>query len=96
MSHETEAYVKGQLYNIPIDRLLADPEQPRKHLDPQALEELTQSILKYGLLQPVLFRRDSNNRLFVVAGERRVEAARRAGMKTIPAVYVKENRPSCP
>ena len=93
MSHETEAYVKGQLYNIPIDRLLADPEQPRKHLDPQALEELTQSILRYGLLQPVLFRRDSNVRLFVVAGERRVEAARRAGMKTIPAVYV-EGKPA--
>ena len=93
MSHETEAYVKGQLYNIPLDLLQADPDQPRKHLDPQSLEELAQSILRYGLLQPVLFRRDSNVRLFVVAGERRVEAARRAGMKTIPAVYV-EGKPA--
>jgi ParB family chromosome partitioning protein len=93
MSYEKEAYVKGQLYNIPIDHLLADPDQPRKHLDPEALEELTQSILRYGLLQPVLFRRDSDQRLFVVAGERRMEAARKADMKTIPAVYV-EGKPA--
>ncbi len=93
MTHETEAYVKGQLYNIPVDILLVDPDQPRKHLDPQALEELIQSILRYGLLQPVLFRRESNDRLFVVAGERRIEAARKAGMKTIPAVFV-EGKPA--
>ena len=93
MTHEAEAYIKGQLYNIPLDLLQADPDQPRKHLDPQALEELTQSILRYGLLQPVLFRRDTGNRLFVVAGERRIEAARKADMKTIPAVYV-EGKPA--
>ena len=93
MSHETAAYVKGQLYNIPLNLLQADPDQPRKHLDPQALEELTQSILRYGLLQPVLFRMDGNHRLFVVAGERRIEAARKADMKTIPGVYV-EGKPA--
>ncbi|MFA6411990.1 MAG: ParB N-terminal domain-containing protein [Syntrophales bacterium] len=50
-------YVKGRIYKLDVNSLQADPQQPRKYLDPEALNELTASIQKHGVLQPILFRR---------------------------------------
>ncbi len=109
------AYQKGQLYQLNLSDLNPDPNQPRKSLDPQALEELTASIKEHGVLQPILFRVDAalgigghdaivspnsgtaaeivpqGNALFIVAGERRFEAAKIAGLTTIPAIFVEGN-----
>jgi ParB family chromosome partitioning protein len=82
-----EPYVPGQLYMINLNDLLPDTEQPRKYLDAAALTELVESIRQYGVLQPVLFRKDNGGLLYVVAGERRCAAARTAGLTTIPAIY---------
>jgi len=49
-------YQKGVLYDIPVSDLKTDPNQPRKYLDPQALEDLTTSIAQHGVLTPILFR----------------------------------------
>lgn len=49
-------YEKGKLYQIPIIDFKQDPDQPRKVIDPEGLEELTASIRKHGFLQPLLFR----------------------------------------
>ncbi len=84
-------YQKGQLYLLPLQELHLDADQPRKYLDPQALNELAISIKKHGVLQPVLFRRNEAGEAILVAGERRVEAARIAELETIPAVFVQEN-----
>lgn len=84
-------YEKGVLYSIPLSDLLADPGQPRKTLDPQALEELTASIARHGILEPVLFRQGADGLLYVVAGERRVAAARQAGLAQAPALLVDGN-----
>ena len=84
-------YEKGGLYLIPLSDLLADPGQPRKTLDPQALEELTASIARHGILEPVLFRQGADGLLYVVAGERRVAAARQAGLAQAPALLVDGN-----
>jgi ParB family chromosome partitioning protein len=82
-------YEKGQLYQIPLADLLVDPNQPRKYMDPQALEDLVASIAQHGVLTPILFRRDADaNTLFVVAGERRCEAAKKAGLTESPAILV--------
>lgn len=82
-------YVRNQLYSIPLKDLQPDPEQPRKYLDTQALEELTASIAQHGILEPILFRQDQQTGLlYVVAGERRCAAARKAGLKEAPAVFI--------
>jgi ParB family chromosome partitioning protein len=49
-------YEKGKLYDINLNDLLSDFNQPRKVIDPQALEELTASVTRHGVLQPILFR----------------------------------------
>lgn len=52
----TVAYIKGKLYDLPIIDLKPDPNQPRKSMDHQALEELAASIRTHGIIQPILFR----------------------------------------
>ncbi|MDD5167710.1 MAG: ParB/RepB/Spo0J family partition protein [Syntrophales bacterium] len=84
----TETYVRNQLYQIPLKDLQPDPDQPRKFFDDAALEELTASIAQHGVLEPIIFRRDQETQvLYVVAGERRVAAARKAGLTEIPAIF---------
>ena len=85
-----EKFIPNQLYMIPLNDLLPDPDQPRKYIDPVALDELTESIRQQGILQPPLFRREAGGLLYIVAGERRCIAARKAGLTVIPAIY-KEN-----
>jgi ParB family chromosome partitioning protein len=88
----TGAYEKGKLYQLNLADLQADPNQPRTFIDPQALEDLTESVRQHGVLMPILFRMDSSmEALLVVAGERRCEAARNAGLSTIPAIFVEGN-----
>ncbi len=81
-------YIKGRIYKIEVGLLQPDPQQPRKHFDPEAINELTASVRKLGVLQPVLFRRDDQGALFLVAGERRLIASQRAGLTKIPGIYV--------
>jgi ParB family transcriptional regulator, chromosome partitioning protein len=84
-------YEKGHLYHLSVLNLHANPDQPRKYFDPVALEELTRSVMRHGVIEPILFSVDGKKCLRVVAGERRAEAARRAGLATIPAIYVEGN-----
>ena len=51
-----QTYKKGKLYELSISDLKPDPNQPRKSMDPQALEELVASIKTHGIIQPILFR----------------------------------------
>ena len=81
-------YEKGKLYDISIIDFRKDPNQPRKYFDSEALDELAASIKKHGILQPVLFRPDEQGWLTIVAGERRIEAAKIAGVLMVPALMV--------
>jgi len=88
----TAAYKKGKLYDLPIGDLNPDPNQPRKSMDPQALEELTASVKRVGIIQPLLFRVDAESaNLILVAGERRFKAAQLAGLTTVPGICVEGN-----
>jgi len=80
-------YLKGRIYKLDVNLLQVDLQQPRKYLDPVALNELAASIQKHGVLQPILFRQEELT-LFVVAGERRLEATKQVGLPTIPSLYV--------
>jgi ParB family chromosome partitioning protein len=70
---------------LDIDRITPNPEQPRLRLDEQKLEELAASIRENGVLQPVLVRPHAGG-FQLVAGERRVAAAQRAGLLRVPAI----------
>jgi len=82
----TETFVTGQLYDMPLADLQPDPNQPRKYLDPVALDEITASVKEQKVLSPIIFRVE-NGICYIVAGERRCIAARRAGFTTIPALF---------
>lgn len=84
-------YTKGTLYEINVKDLQGDPSQPRKYFDPAAQQDLVNSLQKQGILQPILFRSGEDGTLFVVAGERRLQAAKEAGLETIPAILVEGN-----
>lgn len=75
-----------ELRNIPIELVAPNPRQPRLHFDEQALVGLADSLKACGVLQPVLVRPLPGGSYELIAGERRVRAARMAGFDTIPAV----------
>lgn len=71
--------------NIPIDKIIPNPKQPRETLNPESLQELVESIKSVGLLQPILVR-PKGEMFEIIAGERRYHAAKVAGLKEIPAI----------
>ena len=84
-----ENVLSRQTDEVPIDSVIPNPEQPRTNFKKESLEELAASIQKDGLLQPILVRPLENNTYQIIAGERRWQAAKMAGMTTIP-VRIKE------
>jgi ParB family chromosome partitioning protein len=71
--------------DISLDSIDGNPFQPRSHFDEQALEELASSIRKLGIVQPLTVRETGNGRYQLIAGERRLRAARLAGLTRVPA-----------
>lgn len=65
-----------------------NPEQPRRHFDPDTLQALAESIRENGLLQPVVVRRGENGIYQIIAGERRWRACRLAGLTEIPVIVL--------
>lgn len=70
---------------IGLDRIKPNANQPRKQFREEALQDLTNSIQEHGVIQPILLR-PTKKGYEIVAGERRYRAARRAGLKVIPAI----------
>ncbi len=80
--------VAATISEIPLDKIVANPYQPRKEFDADALEELAQSIRQQGVITPVTVRRMPDGTYQLIAGERRMRASLMAGLKEIPA-YVR-------
>ncbi len=76
------------LEEIPVSAIKPNPKQPRRHFEESSLIELSASIGRLGLLQPVVVRRKPDDRYELVMGERRWRAAHRAGLSMIPALIV--------
>ena len=76
----------GQVSLVPITSVEANPDQPRREFDPVALAELSQSIERDGIIQPIVVRKAGANRYQIIAGERRWRAATAAGLKEIPVI----------
>ncbi len=75
-----------EVLELPLNRVIPDPEQPRKYFDEQALSELAESIKAHGLLQPILVRSNGNGMYVVVHGERRLKAHQIAQLLTIKCI----------
>nr|WP_302104410.1 ParB/RepB/Spo0J family partition protein [Polycladomyces sp. WAk] len=70
---------------VPLEELRPNPYQPRKHFDPEALQELVSSIKEHGIVQPIVVRKSIRG-YEIVAGERRFRAAKEAGLSKVPVV----------
>lgn len=79
--------VSSRLIDIPLQDVEEDPEQPRKHFNEEALEQLMSSIREVGILQPLIVRK-INNKYRLIAGERRLRAARALSLATVPVVPI--------
>ena len=77
---------REELQHLPVELLQRGKYQPRRDMDPQALEELAQSIRRQGLMQPVVVRPLADERYEIIAGERRWRASQLAGLERIPAL----------
>ncbi|MGB4762663.1 MAG: ParB/RepB/Spo0J family partition protein [Candidatus Saccharimonas sp.] len=75
----------SDLRHIKLSEVVADPDQPRRHFDEVAIEELAASITEHGILQPIVVT-PHDGIYMIVAGERRYRAAERAGLDRIPAL----------
>ena len=75
----------SSISEIALDKIYANPDQPRHTFDEEALQELAQSIAEHGVISPITLRKDANNRYMIIAGERRYRAAKLAGLHAIPA-----------
>lgn len=76
----------GDLRNLPVDLIQRGKYQPRRDMQPDALEELAESIKAQGVMQPIVVRPISADKFEIIAGERRWRATQLAGLDTIPAV----------
>ena len=80
------------LRNVPVDRIVPNPHQPRTRLHEAELEELANSIREHGLIQPLVVTQHPDGGYQIIAGERRWRAARRADLNEVP-VIVKDVAP---
>ena len=71
---------------IEVGKIKANPNQPRKNFDEEALNELAASIKIHGIVQPIVLNEQSDGTYLIIAGERRFRAANLCGLKTVPAV----------
>ncbi len=80
-----EAKTNDQIVEIDLSELRANPYQPRKNFDEEALNELASSIKEHGVFQPIIVKKSIKG-YEIIAGERRFRASKLAGMHTIPAI----------
>ncbi len=98
---EEKLHEMGPVFQIEIEKIVANPYQPRKTFDEQAISELAVSIREYGILQPLVVEKKERETELgtrvsyqLVAGHRRLLGAKKAGLKTVPAIVRKKGEES--
>src|SRR3970282_939152 len=74
------------LLEVPVNAVASNPRQPRMRFEDETLRSLAASITEVGILQPIVVRRTADGAYELIAGERRLRAARVAGLATVPVV----------
>ena len=86
-SRGLQAHTGGEgVLQLPVDVILRNPRQPRDQFDAKDLQELTASIREHGIIQPLIVSPGKEGTYTLIAGERRLEAAKLAGLRTVPAI----------
>lgn len=85
---EADTQGSSSINEVPLSQIIPNPDQPRQEFSQEALEELSDSIKKIGVIQPVTLRKIEDDKYQIIAGERRYRASRMAGLESIPA-YIK-------
>ena len=80
--------IEKNLLFIPIEKIIRDPDQPRKQFNEDKIKELAISIKKHGLIQPIILRKYSEEEYRIVAGERRWRASQIAGLNIMPSIIL--------
>ena len=75
----------SSINEVALNEIKANPNQPRRNFDEEALEELAASIRELGVISPITLRKNGDGDYLIIAGERRYRAAKMAGLETIPA-----------
>lgn len=75
-----------EIQNIDLGKIYVNPNQPRKIFDEEAINSLAESIKIHGVLQPIVVKKDDNNKYMIIAGERRYKASKKANIHQIPVV----------
>ncbi|MEE6387683.1 MULTISPECIES: ParB/RepB/Spo0J family partition protein [Microbacterium] len=83
---ELEAVPGIHLIQVDPQAIVPNPRQPRTHFNPEDLAELVHSVREFGVLQPVVVRKNGDGEYELIMGERRTRAAREAGLESIPAI----------
>lgn len=86
ITQETLQQTGEQIFNIPLNQIEANPNQPRKIFSRLEMEELANSIREYGIIQPLILTKTAFDKYEIVAGERRWRAAQILELKTVPAI----------
>src|SRR3990167_10452791 len=77
---------RDEITSLLVDEILPNPFQPRKMFDPDSLRELAESIKTHGIIQPLVVTRRHDGKFELIAGERRLQAAKLLGLARVPAV----------
>ena len=75
----------SSINEVELAKIIANPNQPRRTFDQEALQELADSIKAHGVISPITLRKNDDGSYMIIAGERRFRAAKLAGLNTIPA-----------
>lgn len=78
--------LRKKITEVLVEQIHANRQQPRKHFEKVQLEELRDSICQFGILQPLILRREEDGSYMILAGERRFRAAVMAGLTKVPAL----------
>ena len=90
-TNPTEEKIKVGVVAIPIKQISTNPYQPRSNFSDDNIHELSESIKNLGIVQPVTVRKVEENKFQLIAGERRLRASKRIGLKTIPSFIKNSN-----
>ncbi len=78
--------IKNEMINVPIEDITPNPFQPRTEFNEEAINVLCSSISKHGIIEPIILRRKPDDHFEIIAGERRYLAAKKIGLREVPAI----------
>ena len=88
-------FLSRRVFYLPVDKIHPNPAQPRRYFDDASLAELSRSILRYGIIQPLTVRHGAQG-YELIAGERRLRAARLAGLREVPCLLARADEEDSP